>query len=149
MRPVNADPSMPLLWYVRDLLQLTGTKYGCGKGLCGACTVHIDGVAVRSCVIQIGSLKNKKITTIEALAETHAHPLHPVQKAWVDADVSQCGFCQSGQIMQAASLLAENPGPTSEEIDLAMSGNLCRCGTYTRIRTAIKNAANIVEDAQK
>ena len=135
---MEVDPQTPLLWLLRDALGLTGTKYGCGIGLCGACTVHLDGVAVRSCQIPAGSIGSRKITTIEGLSADASHPL---QRAWIAEQVPQCGYCQSGQIMQAASLLAENPHPTTEQIEAAMSGNLCRCGTYQRIRRAIERAA--------
>jgi len=134
----DVDPSMPLLWVLRDVLNLTGTKFGCGIGLCGACTVHLDGKAVRSCVTQVGSVKGKKITTIEGLSPDRSHP---VQRAWIAEQVPQCGYCQSGQIMQAAALLAKNPHPGRDEIDRAMAGNICRCGTYQRIRRAIQRAA--------
>ena len=139
-KQIDAEPSTPLLWVLRDILQLTGTKYGCGKGLCGACTVHVDGQAIRSCQLPIKSLKDKKVLTIEALGQSFELGLHPVQQAWIEADVPQCGFCQPGQIMQAASLLATHPNPSKEQIDISMSGNLCRCGTYTRIRSAIEKA---------
>jgi isoquinoline 1-oxidoreductase subunit alpha len=137
-KPASVDvaPDTPLLWVLRDTLGLTGTKFGCGKALCGACTVHVGGMAVRSCQTQIGSVAGQKVTTIEGLGGTHK-----LQKQWVAMDVPQCGYCQSGQIMQAASLLASNKNPTDEDIDAAMSGNICRCGTYTRIRAAIKAAA--------
>ena len=134
----DADPSMPLLWYLRDDLNLTGTKFGCGKALCGACTVHVDGEAVRSCVTNIGDVNGRAITTIEGL---HAHGEHPVQKAWREVNVPQCGFCQAGQIMQASALLAANPKPTDQQIDEAMAGNICRCGCYQRIHTAVRLAA--------
>lgn len=137
-RRVESDPRMPLLWVLRDVLQLTGTKYGCGMGLCGACTVHVDGKAVRACQIPFGSLAGKKVVTIEGLA---AGRVHPVQEAWIAEDVPQCGYCQSGQIMTAAALLAVEAAPTDAQIDEAMNGNLCRCGTYLRIRRAIKRAA--------
>lgn len=137
-RAVQNDPRMPLLWVLRDILQLTGTKYGCGMGLCGACTVHVDGKAVRSCQTPLGSLVGKKVVTIEGLAANRAHPL---QQAWIAEDVPQCGYCQSGQIMSAAALLATEAVPTDAQIDEAMNGNLCRCGTYQRIRRAIKRAA--------
>ena len=136
---VTADPETPLLWVLRDELHLTGTKYGCGIGACGACTVHIDGVAVRSCQVPLGDAEGAQITTIEGLGTPKA--LHLLQAAWVDHQVAQCGYCQSGQIMQAASLLAEVPQPDDAQIDEAMSGNLCRCGTYPRIRAAIHDAA--------
>jgi isoquinoline 1-oxidoreductase alpha subunit len=135
---VDADPDMPLLWAVRDLLGLHGTKFGCGIGACGACTVHIDGVAVRSCVTPMSAVQGKAVTTIEGLGQGHEHP---VQTAWKEANVPQCGYCQAGQIMQAASLLKQNPKPTDEDIVTAMSGNVCRCGTYQRIKAAIKAAS--------
>jgi len=135
----NDDPDMPLLWYLRDGLRLTGTRFGCGAGLCGACTVHVNGQAVRSCQTRMGTLESKTVLTIDALAE--GNKLHPVQQAWVDHDVPQCGYCQSGQIMQAAALLKTTPNPTDAQIDAAMSGNICRCGTYQRIRAAIKSVA--------
>ena len=135
----NDDPDMPLLWYLRDGLRLTGTRFGCGAGLCGACTVHVNGQAVRSCQTRMGTLEAKTVLTIDALAE--GGKLHPVQKAWIDHDVPQCGYCQSGQIMQAAALLKTTPNPTDAQIDAAMSGNICRCGTYQRIRAAIKAVA--------
>lgn len=131
---VNVAPDTPLLWVLRDTLQLTGTKYGCGVGLCGACTVHVDGDPTRSCSVPVSQVDGAKITTIEGLG---AQGLHPLQKAWIAEDVPQCGYCQSGQIMQAAALLARNPHPSQDEITAAMSGNLCRCGTYQRIRHAI------------
>jgi isoquinoline 1-oxidoreductase alpha subunit len=134
----DIDPQTPLLWVLRDVLGLTGTKYGCGKGLCGACTVHLDGVAIRSCLMPVGSVGGKRITTIEGLSSDGGHP---VQRAWIAQVVPQCGYCQSGQIMQAASLLAQIPHPSDQEINAAMSGNICRCGTYQRIRRAIKLAA--------
>jgi isoquinoline 1-oxidoreductase subunit alpha len=138
-RQFDGDPEMPLLWYLRDELQMTGTKYGCGQGLCGACTVHLNGKAVRSCQTPMQTAANKDITTIEGL---DAKANHPVQEAWRQHNVPQCGYCQSGQIMQAASLLKEKPKPTDADIDAAMKGNICRCGTYQRIRAAIKQAAN-------
>jgi isoquinoline 1-oxidoreductase subunit alpha len=134
----DGDGSMPLLWYLRDVVGLTGTKFGCGMALCGACTVHIDGKAVRSCVTPMSAVAAKKVTTIEGLS---ADGNHIVQRAWRSLQVPQCGYCQSGQIMQAASLLKEIPKPTDADIDSAMSGNICRCGTYPRIRAAIKAAA--------
>ena len=134
----DGDPNMPLLWYLRDELGLVGTKFGCGIALCGACTVHLDGQATRSCVLPLSSLAGKSITTIEGLSRDGNHP---VQKAWRAHNVPQCGYCQSGQIMQAASLLATNSKPTDDDIDSAMAGNICRCGTYPRIRAAIKTAA--------
>jgi isoquinoline 1-oxidoreductase subunit alpha len=134
----DGDPEMPLLWYLRDDLRLTGTRFGCGAGLCGACTVHVDGQAVRSCQTQMRTLQNKRVTTIEGLSPNGSHPL---QRAWFTHNVPQCGYCQSGQIMQAAALLTHTPSPTDQDIDRAMSGNICRCGTYQRIRAAIKAAA--------
>jgi isoquinoline 1-oxidoreductase alpha subunit len=136
----GGDPEMPLLWYLRDELQLTGTKYGCGKGICGACTVHIDGAAARSCVTPMQSVAGKKIVTIEGLSAKGDHPL---QKAWQAGNVAQCGYCQCGQLMQAAALLKEKPQPTDQEIDAAMAGNICRCGTYQRIRQGIKEAVGV------
>ena len=133
------DPDMPLLWYLRDDLRLTGTRFGCGAGLCGACTVHVNGQAVRSCQTRMGTLESKTVLTIDALGE--GGKLHPVQRAWIQHDVPQCGYCQSGQIMQAAALLRTTPNPTDAQIDAAMSGNICRCGTYQRIRAAIRTAA--------
>lgn len=135
---LDADPDMPLLWALRDLAGLTGTKYGCGVAQCGACTVHVDGVATRSCSIPLESVAGSKITTIEGLGGDH-----PVQKAWTELQVPQCGYCQSGQIMSATALLAETPKPSDADIDAAMDGNLCRCGTYPRIKAAIKRAAGI------
>ncbi len=137
-KTVDVDPATPLLWVLRDHLDLLGTKYGCGVAACGSCTVHIDGVATRSCVLPIASIADKKITTIEGLSEEGDHP---VQKAWLEHDVPQCGYCQSGQIMSAVSLLKKNGNPTDEEIEDAMNGNICRCGTYVRIKAAIKTAA--------
>lgn len=134
----DGDPQMPLLWFIRDELNMKGTKYGCGMALCGACTVHVDGNATRSCRLPMAAVNGKAITTIEGLDENNAHPL---QIAWADNDVPQCGYCQSGQIMQAASLLAKNAAPSDEQIDQEMAGNICRCGTYPRIRKAIKQAA--------
>jgi isoquinoline 1-oxidoreductase alpha subunit len=136
---VDVPPDMPLLWVIRDVIGLTGTKFGCGIAACGACTVHVDGVAVRSCTLPVSSV-NGKVTTIEGLS---AKGDHPVQKAWAKNMVPQCGYCQSGQMMQAASLLKMNSKPSDEDIDSAMAGNICRCGTYTRIRTAIKEAAGV------
>jgi aerobic-type carbon monoxide dehydrogenase small subunit (CoxS/CutS family) len=136
---VHVDPQMPLLWVLRDTLNLTGTKFGCGMALCGACTVHINGEAARSCILPVSSVEGKKITTIEGLS---ADGSHPVQKAWMEEDVPQCGYCQTGQIMSAVALLAKKPNPTDVEIDDAMSGTLCRCGTYQRIRKAIHRAAS-------
>ena len=137
---VNVEPNMPLLWVLRDTLSMTGTKFGCGMALCGACTVHIDGEATRSCVTPIASVAGKKVTTIEGLSPDHSHP---VQQAWLELDVPQCGYCQSGQIMSAASLLAKTSNPTDAQIDDAMSGNICRCGTYQQIRQAIHRAAQL------
>jgi aerobic-type carbon monoxide dehydrogenase small subunit (CoxS/CutS family) len=137
---VDADGEMPLLWVLRDIVGLTGTKYGCGIAQCGACTVHLEGAAVRSCITPISAVAGKSITTIEGLS---ADGSHPVQAAWVEENVPQCGFCQAGQIMSAAALLAANTAPTDGDIDAAMAGNLCRCGTYVRIRKAIKRAAEI------
>jgi isoquinoline 1-oxidoreductase alpha subunit len=134
----EADPATPLLWVLRDTLGLTGTKFGCGAGLCGACTVHLDGKAVRSCITPISAVKTQKVTTIEGLANGHPHP---VQQAWIAEQVPQCGYCQSGQIMSAAALLANHPHPTDSEIDITMAGNICRCATYQRIRRAIQRAA--------
>jgi isoquinoline 1-oxidoreductase subunit alpha len=136
----DGDPEMPLLWYLRDALQLTGTKYGCGIGLCGACTVHVDDAAARSCLLSMTNAAGKAVVTIEGLS---AHGDHPVQQAWRAGNVPQCGYCQPGQIMQAAALLKEKPRPTDEDIDDAMEGNICRCGTYQRIRQAIKVAAGM------
>jgi len=135
---VEADPQMPLLWAIRDLIGLTGTKYGCGISQCGACTVHLNGAPIRSCSMPVSSVANQKITTIEGLSDDNSHP---VQKAWIDEQVPQCGYCQSGQIMAATALLKRNPSPTDKEIDAAMQGHICRCGTYPRIRKAIKKAS--------
>ncbi|HTS68444.1 MAG TPA: (2Fe-2S)-binding protein [Terriglobia bacterium] len=140
-RSFDGDPEMPLLWYLRDVLGLTGTKFGCGVALCGACTVHVNGEAVRSCVTTMQSTTGASVVTIEGLG---AQGLHPVQKAWMEANVPQCGYCQPGQIMQAAALLKSKPHPTDADINEAMSGNICRCGTYQRIRAAIKAAAQEV-----
>ena len=137
---MNVDPETPLLWVLRDELDLTGTKYGCGEGQCGACTLHVDGAAIRSCVTPVSSVARQKIRTIEGLSPDGSHP---VQRAWIAEDVPQCGYCQPGQIMTAASLLAFRPKPTDAEIDDAMSGNICRCGTYPRIRKAIQRAAGL------
>lgn len=137
-KSIDAPEDMPLLWVIRDLLGMKGTKFGCGKALCGACTVHLDGQAIRSCSMAISDLGDAKITTIEGLSENGDHP---IQKAWVEHIVPQCGYCQSGQIMNAASLLNQNSSPSDEEIEQAMSGNLCRCGTYNRIKEAIKTAS--------
>ncbi|WP_305952210.1 (2Fe-2S)-binding protein, partial [Emticicia oligotrophica] len=135
---VDVDPSTPILWVLRDHLNMPGTKFGCGMAQCGACTIHLDGSAVRSCSIPVSSVGKSAITTIEGLSENGTHP---VQKAWLEHDVAQCGYCQSGQIMSATALLKSNPKPTDEDIDNAMSGNICRCGTYLRIKEAIKTAA--------
>jgi isoquinoline 1-oxidoreductase subunit alpha len=136
---VDVSPDTPLLWVLRDVVGLTGTKFGCGMALCGACTVHVDGTPTRSCVTPVSAIGGKKITTIEAIGETPSGK--KVQKAWLDLEVVQCGYCQSGQIMSASALLASDPNPTDADIDAAMAGNLCRCGTYPRIRAAIKQAA--------
>lgn len=137
---LDADSDIPLLWYLRDVHGLTGTKFGCGIAQCGACTVHVDGVAIRSCVTPATSVAGREVTTIEGLSDNGDHP---VQKAWAEHCVPQCGYCQSGQMMQAASLLSDIPSPSDEEIDSAMRGNICRCGTYPRIRNAIKSAAKL------
>jgi isoquinoline 1-oxidoreductase subunit alpha len=137
---VDVNPDMPLLWVIRDHLNMTGTKFGCGMALCGACTVHIEGEAIRSCITPISSVAGKRVTTIEGLS---ANGTHPVQLAWVEIDVPQCGYCQSGQIMSASALLAKTPNPTNQQIDDAMAGNICRCGTYDRIRVAIRRAAKL------
>jgi isoquinoline 1-oxidoreductase subunit alpha len=136
---VDVDPSTPMLWVLRDHLNLVGTKYGCGIAQCGACTILLDGMAVRSCITFVSDVGDREITTIEGLSENGDHPL---QEAWIEHDVSQCGYCQSGQIMNAAGFLKTNPHPSDEEIETAMNGNICRCGTYTRIKAAIKTAAN-------
>lgn len=138
-KEVNVDADTPMLWVLRDHLDLVGTKYGCGVAMCGACTIHLDGYAVRSCQVPVSIAEGKSITTIEGLSENGDHPL---QKAWLELDVPQCGYCQAGQIMNAAALLEQNPNPTDEEIEAAMDGNICRCGTYVRIKKAIKMAAN-------
>ena len=140
---VNVDGQTPLLWVIRDTLGLTGTKYGCGIAQCGACTVHVDGVAVRSCSIPISTVKDKKITTIEGLSQRGDHP---VQLAWIEESVPQCGYCQSGQVMTAAALLSTNKNPSEADIETAMKGNICRCGTYLRIRKAIERAAAILKE---
>lgn len=142
---VDAPPDMPLLWVLRDLIGLTGTKFGCGIAQCGACTVHLDGQAVRSCVLPVGGLAGKAISTIETLDQSDAG--RKVQQAWLTVDVVQCGYCQSGQLMSAAALVASNPNPSDNDIDMAMAGNICRCGTYVRIREAIKLAATGHTDA--
>lgn len=139
-KELDVDPEMPLLWALRDIMGLTGTKYGCGQALCGACVVHLDGDAVRSCVTPVRRAEGRSVTTIEGLSADGSHPL---QRAWVELAVPQCGFCQSGQIMTAAALLAKRPKPSDAEIDQSLSGNLCRCGTYTRIRSAVKKAAGL------
>lgn len=136
---VDVDPDTPMLWVLRDHLQLTGTKFGCGIAQCGACTIHLNGEAVRSCITFVSEVGDNEITTIEGLSENGEHP---VQKAWLEIDVAQCGYCQSGQIMTATALLNKNPHPSDQEIEEAMSGNICRCGTYTRIKKAIKTASN-------
>lgn len=135
---LDVDPRTPVLWVLREHLKLVGTKYGCGVAACGACTIHLEGVAVRSCQLPVSAVDNKSITTIEGLSENGDHP---VQKAWLEHDVSQCGYCQAGQMMSAAAFLKKNPNPTDEEIDSAMNGNICRCGTYLRIKAAVKTAA--------
>lgn len=134
----DGDADMPLLWYLRDVLGLTGTKFGCGIAQCGTCTVHLDGQAVRACITPVAEAAGREVVTIEGLSETGSHP---VQRAWVEENVPQCGYCQSGQIMQAAALLANNPSPSDADIETAMDGNICRCGTYVRIRAAIRRAA--------
>jgi isoquinoline 1-oxidoreductase alpha subunit len=138
---VDADADTPLLWVLRDHLSLTGTKYGCGMALCGACTVHLDGVAVRACVLPLQAAAGKSVTTIEGLSQDRSHA---VQRAWMEIDVPQCGYCQSGQIMSAAALLSSNPSPSDADIDAALSGNICRCGTYVRIRGAVRRAAELL-----
>jgi len=143
-RDIDAPPDMPLLWAIRDLVGLPGTKFGCGVAQCGACTVHLDGQPVRACVRPVSSIGARKITTIEGISSDGSHP---VQRAWVEADVVQCGYCQSGQIMTAVALLEQTPDPTDEEIDAAMSGNICRCGTYNRIRQAIHLASRMKRGA--
>ncbi len=141
---VDVDAGMPLLWFLRDTLELTGTKYGCGMALCGACTVHVDGQAVRSCSTPVSVAFGKNVTTIEGLSQDGSHPL---QIAWLNNNVPQCGYCQAGQIMSAAGFLAQNSNPTSEEVDQAMQGNICRCGTYKRIRRAVLEAAHAMQEA--
>jgi isoquinoline 1-oxidoreductase alpha subunit len=143
---IDVDPNMPLLWVIRDIIGLPGTKYGCGVAQCGACVVHLNGEAVRSCVTKVSRADGKNIMTIEGLSKNNDHPL---QKAWAEIDVPQCGYCQSGQLMSAAILLKENPNPTDEDIDNAMAGNICRCGTYPRIRKAIHIAAEIQRKGKK
>jgi aerobic-type carbon monoxide dehydrogenase small subunit (CoxS/CutS family) len=139
---VDAAADTPLLWVLRDHLRMTGTKYGCGKGLCGACTVHVDGTPTRSCLLPLGAATGKSVTTIEGLSKDRSHA---VQKAWIEIDVPQCGYCQSGQIMSAVALLNSNPSPSDADIDSAMSGNICRCGTYPRIRVAIHRVAEFIK----
>lgn len=141
---LKADPQMPLLYAIRDIAKLTGTKFGCGMGLCGACTVHLDGQPVRSCLIPVSSVAGKNVTTIEGLSDSNS--IHPVQQAWIDNNVPQCGYCQSGQIMSAVALLSKNPSPSDKEINRAMQGNICRCGTYPRIKKAIKQAAVQIQE---
>lgn len=141
VRDIYSDPDTPLLWVIRDELKLKGTKFGCGAGLCGACTVHLDGVAIRSCITPISVVEGKQIATIESLS-SGSENLHALQARWVEFNVPQCGYCQSGQLMSASALLRENPNPSDADIDLAMSGNICRCGTYPRIKAAIKAVAN-------
>ena len=145
LRSVDADADTPLLWVLRDHLALTGTKYGCGMALCGACTVHVDGVAVRSCLLPLKALEGKTVTTIEGLSNDRSHA---VQRAWIELDVPQCGYCQSGQIMSAAALLHANPAPSDADIDAALAGNICRCGTYSRIRKAVHRAAQFLRGDQ-
>ncbi|MBK8389164.1 MAG: (2Fe-2S)-binding protein [Saprospiraceae bacterium] len=135
---VDVDPTTPMLWVLRDTLNMPGTKYGCGIAMCGACTVHLNGIAMRSCQLPVSAVGSQEITTIEGISEDASHP---VQKAWLEHDVAQCGYCQSGQIMSAVALLKNNPTPNDEDIEAAMSGNICRCGTYLRIKEAIKTAA--------
>ena len=142
---IDASPDTPLLWVLRDHLAMTGTKYGCGMALCGACTVHVDGAAVRSCVLPLSALEGKRITTIEGLSRDRSHA---VQRAWIELDVPQCGYCQSGQIMSAVALLESHPRPSDAQIDAAMAGNICRCGTYPRIRRAVHRAANLLAPGQ-
>ena len=142
---VDAAPDTPLLWVLRDHVGLTGTKYGCGMALCGACTVHLDGVSTRSCITPLSAVAGRKITTIEGLS---ADASHPVQQAWIEADVAQCGYCQSGQIMGAAALLAQTPDPTDEQIVAAMDGHLCRCGTYSQVREAVRLASRKLKEAK-
>ena len=144
-KQVDVEPDTPLLWVLRDSLELTGTKYGCGVAQCGSCTVHLDGQPVRACVMPVAAATGRKVTTIEGL---HPRAEHPLQKAWVEAQVPHCGYCQSGQIMSAAALLARTPSPSNQDIDDAMAGNICRCGTYQRIRAAIKTAATLRKGAR-
>lgn len=143
-RTINADPQMPLLWAVRDIVGLKGTKFGCGMAQCGACTVHLNGSPIRSCITPVSTVANKKITTIEGIGTETS--LHPVQKSWIEEQVPQCGYCQSGQIMSAVALLKEKPNPTDADIDQAMSGNICRCGTYNRVRKAIHTASDMMKE---
>ncbi len=147
-RTVDVAPETPMLWVLRDSLELAGTKYGCGHGVCGACTIHLNGEATKACMTPVSTVGRKKITTIEGLAPSPTK-LHPVQQAWCELDVAQCGYCQAGQLMTAASLLKDTPKPTDEEIDGAMAGNICRCGTYTRIRAGIKRAAELASGAKE
>ncbi len=142
-KSVDAPEDMPLLWVLRDLLGMTGTKFGCGMALCGACTVHLDGAPIRSCVTPLAAAEGRKITTIEGLSSDRGHAL---QRAWLELDVPQCGYCQSGQLMSAAALLSSNPSPSDADIDAAMTGNICRCGTYPRIRKAIHRAAELARE---
>jgi aerobic-type carbon monoxide dehydrogenase small subunit (CoxS/CutS family) len=142
---LQVDPSTPLLWVLREQLALTGTKFGCGMAQCGACTVHVDGTAMRSCVTPLSAVSGQKITTIEGLAPNN-NELHPLQQAWIEEQVPQCGYCQSGQLMSAAALLATNPSPSDADINIAMAGNICRCGTYPRIKAAIKQAAQTIRE---
>jgi aerobic-type carbon monoxide dehydrogenase small subunit (CoxS/CutS family) len=142
---VDVDPETPLLWVLRDTLGFTGTKFGCGQGLCGACTVHMNGIAIRSCQTPVSAVGNAAITTVEGLSTDRSHP---VQRAWLEIDVPQCGYCQPGQMMSAAALLATNPKPTDADIDAAMAGNICRCGTYVRIRAAVHRAAELASSEQ-
>jgi isoquinoline 1-oxidoreductase alpha subunit len=146
-RSVDVDEDTPILWVLRDVLGMTGTKFGCGRALCGACTIHLDGKPVRSCITPVAAAAGKRITTIEAIGATSAGK--KIQQAWVELEVPQCGYCQSGQIMSATALLATNPNPTDSDIDAAMSGNICRCGTYVRIREGIKHAAHAVTSDKK
>jgi isoquinoline 1-oxidoreductase alpha subunit len=146
--PDGIDPATPLLWVLRDAFGLVGTKFGCGSGFCGACTVHLDGVPARSCSLPVSQVMTRQITTIEGLAGSDGH-LHPLQQAWIDVDVAQCGYCQAGQIMTAAALLRQKPQPTDADIDAAMTGNLCRCATYLRIREAIHTAAQMAPSRPK
>jgi isoquinoline 1-oxidoreductase subunit alpha len=146
-RTVDVDEDTPMLWVLRDVLGMTGTKFGCGVALCGACTIHLDGKPVRSCITPIAAAAGKRVTTIEAIGATAAG--RKIQQAWIELDVPQCGYCQSGQIMSATALLAAKPNPTDSDIDAAMSGNICRCGTYARIRDGIKRAAHVVTNDKK